>query len=73
MGMPQIGGECGQALFNIHPGSVPVEKGGHRKSVPKVMEAWTEAVRSLSQTDLAREFDECPADHAVGERCALVG
>jgi len=50
-----------------------MEKGGHGKSVPKVMEAWTGATPDFSQTDLAREFDKGPADHAVGKRCALVG
>jgi hypothetical protein len=73
MGMSQIGREHRQALFNIKAGLVPMEKGGHGKSVPQVMEAWTEAIPDFSQTDLAREFDEGPADHAVGQRCALVG
>jgi hypothetical protein len=73
MGMSQIGREHRQTLFDIHTGSVPMEKGGHGKSVPKVMEAWTGAPPGFSQTDLAGEFDEGPADHAVGKRCALIG
>ncbi len=72
MGMSHVGREHRQALFNINTGLVPMEQGGHGESVPKVMKAWTEAIPDLSQTDLAREFDEGPADHAVGQWCTLV-
>ena len=73
MGVPQVGREHRQALFDIHTGSIPIENGGHGKSVPKIMEAWAEAVRGLSQADLAREFDERLARHPVRERAASVG
>jgi hypothetical protein len=59
-------------LFNVNASSVPAEKRGHGKSVPKVMKAWAGAIVDFSQTDLAGEFDEGPADHAVGQWCALV-
>ena len=73
MSMSQIGREHRQALFNIKAGSVPMEKGGHGKSVPKIMEAWAEAIRGLPQADLAREFDERLARYPVRERAASVG
>lgn len=73
MGVTQIGREHRQALFDIHAGSVPIKKGGHGKSVPKIMEAWAEAIRGLSQADLAREFDERLAHYPVRERDASVG
>jgi hypothetical protein len=73
MGMSQIGREHRQALFDINTGSVPMQKRGYRKSVAKVMNAWAEAIPDFSEADLAGEFDECPSDHAVGERCTLIG
>ena len=73
MGMSHIGREHRQALFNINAGLIPMEKRGHRKPVPKVMDARAEAISNFSQADLAREFDKSPTDHAVGEGCAPVG
>ena len=73
MGMSQIGGKYRQALFDINTGSVPMQKRGYRKSVAKVMDAWTEAIPDFSETDLAGEFNESPSDYVVGERCSLIG
>src|SRR3972149_238379 len=52
MGVPQVGGEHGQTLFNINAGSVPMEKRGYSKAVAKIMQTWSEAIGSLSQTHL---------------------
>ena len=52
MGVPQVGGEHGQTLFDINAGSVPMEKRGYSKAVAKIMQTWSEAIGSLSQTKL---------------------
>lgn len=73
MSMSQIGREHRQALFDINTGSVPMKKRGHRKSMAKIMNAWTAAIPDFSKTDLTGELDESPSDHTAGERYSLIG
>ncbi|MGW8222794.1 MAG: hypothetical protein ACWGP1_11675 [Syntrophobacteria bacterium] len=72
MDMSQVGREHRQALFDIDTGSVPIKKRGHRKSMAKIMNAWTTAIPDFPKTDLAGELNESPSDHTVSKRYALI-
>ena len=60
-------------MFDIEAGSVPLQERGDSESVAKVMKSGTETIREASQTDLARQFDEGPTDHTIGQRPPLFG
>lgn len=72
MGVAQKSGEHRQTLFDINTRTVPMNKCGHRKSMAKVMQAWTESISVLSQAGLVRQLDESITDHAVGQSSALI-
>jgi len=73
MSMTQKRGKQRQTLFDIEAGSVPLQERGDSKSVAKVMKSGAKMIREATQTDLARQSDEGPTDHTIGQRPPLLG
>src|SRR5215470_18563060 len=75
MHVPQIGGQLGEFSFHVEPGTIPVDQGASRESMPHVMEPGTATVAlgGCAEAQLLRQLGEGVARDPLGDPATPLG